>query len=306
MLGAETFEQVERGAGDVLAALDKVFLAIFVAELLLRMTAVRWSPRAFFADGWNTFDFVVVAASFVPGLNASLLRIARLLRIVRVVRFLPDLRVLVAAVASSVPGVASLAVGTALLVYVYGMVGWLIFDAHDPENFDNVAQAMLTMFILLTLENLPTYLEKGQELSNWTVAFFVSYVLLASFLVFNLFIGIVLNSMEQARAADQRIQRQAEREAAAASEDAEDDLVVAVEDRIDELRGTLDALEQELSDRRPIARPERGAFTESQGPRVPPWQRAIHADTPAWGRGPPGLRGDDRRGRRRRAACGHR
>lgn len=188
----------------------------------------------------------MVTASFVPGLNASLLRIARLLRVVRVVRFLPDLRVLVAA---SIPGVASLAVGTTLLVYVYGMLGWLIFDDHDPENFSNVAQAMLTMFVLLTLENLPTYLEKGQELSDWTVAFFISYVLLASFLVFNLFIGIVLNSMEEARAADQRVQRQAERDAAAASEDTEDDLVVAVEDRIDELRSALNALAQELSDR---------------------------------------------------------
>ena len=249
VLGAETFDEVERGAGDLLSALDKAFLAIFVAELLLRLTAVRWSPRAFFSNGWNTFDFIVVAASFVPGLNASLLRIARLLRIVRVVRFLPDLRVLVAAVAGSVPGVASLAVGTALLVYVYGMIGWLIFDAHDPDNFGNVAQAMLTMFILLTLENLPTYLETGQALSNWTVLFFVSYVLLASFLVFNLFIGIVLNSMEQARAAEFQSQRQAEREAAAATDSPEDDLVVAVEDRIDELREALDALAGELADR---------------------------------------------------------
>ena len=249
VLGAETFEGVDRGAGDVLAALDKAFLAIFVAELLVRLTAVRWSPRTFFANGWNAFDFVVVAASFVPGLNASLLRIARLLRVVRVVRFLPDLRVLVAAVAGSVPGVASLAVGTTLLVYVYGMVGWLIFDDHDPEHFGNAAQAMLTMFVLLTLENLPTYIAKGQGLSDWTVPFFVSYVLVASFLVFNLFIGIVLNSMEEARAADFRTQRQAEREAAAASEDTEDDRVVAVEDRIDELRVALDALAQELSDR---------------------------------------------------------
>ncbi len=249
VLGAETFEQVEREAGDLLSILDRVFLGVFVGELLLRMAAVRFSPRAFFGGGWNVFDFLVVTASLVPGLNASLLRIARLARVVRVVRFLPDLRVLVAAVAASVPGVASLAVGTALLVYVYGMIGWLIFDTHSPENFGNVAQAMLTMFVLLTLENLPTYLEIGQQLSDWTVVFFISYVLLASFLVFNLFIGIVLNSMETARAADLRQQRQAEREAAAASEDTEDDLIVAVEDRLDELRAALAGLAQELADR---------------------------------------------------------
>ena len=250
VLGLETFEDVERDVGDLLHALDKVFLGIFTVELLIRLTAAGWRPREFFGNGWNTFDFVVVTASFVPGLDASVLRIVRLARVVRVVRFLPDLRVIVSAVAASVPGVASLAVGTALLVYVYGMLGWLIFDTHDPENYGDIAQSMLTFFVMLTLENLPDNLEMGQTLSAWTVPFFISYVLLASFLVFNLFIGIVLNSMEEARAADHRAQRQKEREAAAASESTEDDAIVAVEDRIDELRAALDALTEELADRR--------------------------------------------------------
>lgn len=258
VLGLETFERVEEDHGDVLRALDKAFLGVFTVELLVRLTAARWRPREFFASGWNAFDLVVVTASYVPGLNASLLRIVRLLRVVRVVRFLPDLRVIVAAVARSVPGVASLAVGTALLVYVYGMVGWLIFDDHDPANYGDIGQAMLTMFVMLTLENLPDNLEMGQELSAWTILFFISYVLLASFLVFNLFIGIVLNSMEEARDADRRAVRQAEREAAAASADTEDDLVVALEDRIDEVRAALDALSEELADRQASRRTDPG------------------------------------------------
>lgn len=250
VLGLETFESVVDDAGDLLHVLDKAFLAIFTVELALRLGAVRGRPGAFFSSGWNTFDFAVVAASFIPGLNASLLRLVRLARVVRVVRFLPDLRVIVAAVGRSVPGVASLAVGTALLVYVYGMAGWLIFDTHDPDNYGDVAQSMLTFFVMLTLENLPDNLEMGQELSAWTVPFFISYVLLASFLVFNLFIGIVLNSMEEARAADHQRQRERDRAAAAATESTEDDAIVAVEDRIDELRAALDALTQELADRR--------------------------------------------------------
>lgn len=258
VLGLETFERVEEDHGDVLRVLDTAFLGVFTVELLVRLTAARWRPREFFGSGWNAFDLVVVTASYVPGLNASLLRIVRLLRVVRVVRFLPDLRVIVAAVARSVPGVASLAVGTALLVYVYGMVGWLIFDDHDPANYGDIGQAMLTMFVMLTLENLPDNLEMGQELSAWTILFFISYVLLASFLVFNLFIGIVLNSMEEARDADRRAVRQAEREAAAASADTEDDLVVALEDRIDEVRAALDALSEELADRQASRRTDPG------------------------------------------------
>jgi voltage-gated sodium channel len=201
-LGLETYDAIEREIGDQLHAANDVILGLFVVELLIRFGADGFSPRRFFRSGWNVFDFVVIGASFLPGLreNATLLRLIRLLRIVRAVRLLPDLRVLTVAVGRSVPGVASLAVITLLLVYVYGMVGWVIFDEHDPENFGNIGQSMVTMFVLLTLENLPTYIEKGQQLSDWTLLFYVSYVLIASFLIFNLFIGIVINSMEEARA----------------------------------------------------------------------------------------------------------
>ncbi len=248
VLGAETYESVERDHGDLLGTLNDVFLGLFVVELLIRMTATLPRPGEFFKNGWNVFDFVVVTGSFLPGLreNATLLRLLRLGRVARIVRFLPDLRVIIAAVGRAVPGVSSLAVATLLLVYLYGMIGWLIFDDHDPENFGNIGQAMITMFVLLTLENLPTYIEKGQDLSDWTIVFFVSYVLVASFLVFNLFIGIVLNSMEGARADERRRERERERAAAAASGSAEDDAVVALEDRIDEVRSALDTLYEEL------------------------------------------------------------
>ncbi len=208
VLGMETYEQLQERHEELFQTLNTVFLGVFVVELLVRLTAVSWRPRAFFASGWNTFDFIVVVSSFLPGLqgNATLLRILRLLRVVRAVRFLPDLQIVISAVGRSIPGVASLGAATLLLLYIYGMVGWVIFHDHDPDNFRSIGQAMITMFVLLTLENLPTYIEKGQELSDWTIVFFVSYVLTASFLVFNLFIGIVLNSMEEARAQERRIQ----------------------------------------------------------------------------------------------------
>jgi voltage-gated sodium channel len=251
VLGAETYDAVEERYGDFLHTLNAVFLGAFVVELAIRMIACWPRLGDFFKSGWNVFDFVVVTASFLPGLreNATLLRLLRLARIVRAVRFLPDLQVIFGAVIRSIPGVSSLAILTLLLVYLYGMVGWLIFHDQDPANFGNVGQAMVTMFVLLTLENLPTYIERGQELSDWTLLFYLSYVLVASFLIFNLFIGIVINSMEEARAAEHRRERVAERAAAAVSEDPEDGLVVALEDRIDEMREALDALEDELRTR---------------------------------------------------------
>lgn len=254
VLGAETYPAVVDAQGTLLRRLNDVFLGVFVVELLLRMVASldpagpRATVRRFAGNRWNLFDLVVVMASFLPGLreNATLLRLLRLARIVRVVRFLPDLQVIFGAVLRSIPGVASLAVMSALLIYVYGMVGWLIFHDHDPEQFGTIGSAMVTMFVLLTLENLPDYIAAGRDLSDWTLLFYLSYVLVASFLVFNLFIGIVIGSMEEARAQDREEKRIRERAAAAATDGREDDLIVAVEDKIDELKTTLEDLRGEL------------------------------------------------------------
>jgi voltage-gated sodium channel len=246
-LGLETYASIDASIGRELHLANGIILGLFVVELALRMGAFADRPREFFRSGWNVFDFVVIAASFVPGVreNATLLRLVRLLRIVRAVRLLPDLRVLTVAVGRSIPGVASLAAITLLLVYVYGMVGWVIFHDHDPANFENIGQSMVTMFVLLTLENLPVYIERGQELSDWTLLFYVSYVLVASFLIFNLFIGIVINSMEEARAIELH---RAERELL--EDDDNDDHerahAVVLEERLRALRAAVEELEHEV------------------------------------------------------------
>ena len=200
VLGLETYDGIREDAGGLLDTLNDVFLGVFVVELAIRITAFGARPQDFFRSGWNVFDFVVVAASFAPGLreNATLLRLARLARVVRIIRVLPDLRLLVTAMARSLPAVASLGVLTVVLLYVYGIVGWVIFDDHDPERYGTVGEAMLTLFVMLSLENLPENIDMGLELSSWTVLYFVSYTLIAAFLIFNLLIGVVINSLEQA------------------------------------------------------------------------------------------------------------
>jgi voltage-gated sodium channel len=234
-LGLETYEGLDRSVGHQLFVFNEVVLVVFTIEVLLRLGSYAERPLEFFRNGWNVFDFIVVAASFAPGIreNATLLRLIRLLRVLRAVRLLPDLRVVIVALGRSIPGVASLAVITLLLVYVYGMIGWVIFNDHDPANFGDIGQAMVTMFVLLTLENLPVYIERGQELSDWTLVFFVSYALIAAFLIFNLFIGIVINSMEEARALELK-----------RSEKEPEDIVI--DERLRTLRSTLDDLEIEL------------------------------------------------------------
>jgi voltage-gated sodium channel len=241
VLGLETYDGVVRRYGDVLHALNNVFLGIFLVELAIRLTAFGSRPAQFFRSGWNVFDFVVILASLAPGLreNTTLLRLARLGRVLRIVRLLPDLRVLTIAIGRSIPGVASLSVLALLVIFIYGMVGWTIFADHAPQQYGTIGEAMLTLFVTLTLENLPDQIALGRELSDWTILYFVSYALVAAFLIFNILIGVVINSLEEARAIEHA------RERADRLEDADPEEPV-VEERIAEVREALDRLEADV------------------------------------------------------------
>ncbi len=246
-LGLGTFDRLDRDYSSEITLINELCFAYYVVELTIRITAFFPKPFSFFKSGWNVFDFVIVAVGFVPGLreNATLIRMVRLLRVTRLFRLLPDLRVIVAAVGRSIPGMSSLALASVMLVYIYAMVGWVIFSEKDPAQFGNVGEAMLTMFQVLTLEGLPEFLATGRESSDWAIPFYVSYVLLASFLVFNLFIGIVLTSMEEARAAELR---RAEAEIADENIKRSDEEAarLAVRERIHGIREHLDNIESDL------------------------------------------------------------
>ena len=201
VLGLETYPGVVEAHGSTLLKLNGAFYLVFVAELILRFASYGKRPQDFFRSGWNVFDLIIIGSVAIPAVReqAQLMRILRLARIARLIRFLPDARILVLTVVKSVPSVFSMVVLTLVLMFVYGMVGWAIFGEALPETWGTLGQAMLTLFILLTLENFPTYLAEAEQVSPYAPVFFVSYVLLAAFVVFNLLIGIVIGSMEKAR-----------------------------------------------------------------------------------------------------------
>jgi voltage-gated sodium channel len=206
VLGLHTYESVDQRWGTTLDVINGVCLGIFIVELCIRIAAYWPRPLAFFRDGWNVFDFIVIGAAFVPGIreNSTLLRLARLARVVRIVRLLPELRVLLAGVWRSVPPLASIGAVTLTVIFVYGMVGWILFADELPEQWGNIGRAMLTLFVMLTLEDFPTYMDAAMEVEPWAWIYFVSFILVAAFIVLNVLIGIVLNSMEEARELERR------------------------------------------------------------------------------------------------------
>lgn len=217
---------------------DDVFLGIFVVELSIRILAFGRRPQDFFRSGWNVFDFVVIGLAFAPGLrdNVTLLRLARLLRVVRLISVMPDLRILVRAMARSLPPISSLGLLTLLLMYVYAMVGWILFNKEDPESWGNIGEAMLSLFQILTLESWPAFLERGQEIHPASWIFFVSYVLIASFLVINVLIAIIINSMDEVHDAERGILA-----------DSSADAPASVAERLGDIRNSLDELEAQLA-----------------------------------------------------------
>jgi voltage-gated sodium channel len=248
VLGLETYAGIDDRYGDELDLVNDLCFVVFVVELTLRIGAYGRRPWLFFRDGWNVFDFVVIAVAFVPGIRQSstLLRLARLARVVRIVRLFPDLRVLLAGVWRSIPPLFAIGLATGMLLFVYGMIGWTLFADELPAEWGNIGRAMLTLFVMLTLENFPTYMDAGMEVHPWSWVYFVSFILIAAFVVINVLIGIVLNSMEEAREAERR-RAVRERLGAAGPGAVDPDARAPVVERIGILRAALDELEAELS-----------------------------------------------------------
>jgi voltage-gated sodium channel len=257
VLGLQTYSRLDEEIGSLLTVLNDACLGVFVVELAIRITAYGRRPQDFFRDGWNVFDFIVITAAFAPGLrqNATLLRLVRLLRIVRIVSVLPDARVLIRGMLRSIPPFASMGLLAVLLIYVYGMVGWILFHSEDPQRWGNIGDAMLSLFVVLTLESWPEYLRAGMEIYSWSWVYFVSYVLIAGFLIINILIGIVINAMEGARREERALARAARRELLAA--EAEHDAARAereaaraeheeLAELVETLRDTIDDLEDRL------------------------------------------------------------
>ncbi|GIF01910.1 hypothetical protein Ari01nite_93740 [Paractinoplanes rishiriensis] len=244
LLAVETYPYPE-SAQPLLHGLEWFFRLVFVAEIVIRILAYGRRPQDFFKHGWNVFDFVVIAAVFIPGLHGdtAALRVIRMARVVRLVRFSPGLRTILAALLRSLPGVGGFLALTLVTLYVYGMTGWLIFGPSDPEQYGTLGRAVLTLFVLLSLETLPDLIAKGLELSPWTLLYYVSYVLITVNLLINILIAVIVNSMEEARRLELT-------EHLATDEDRDgipDEIDrIMISQRLDDLRTVITELEREL------------------------------------------------------------
>jgi voltage-gated sodium channel len=195
-----TMPEIDPETRNTLSELDKFALYIYLVELIMRLVSYGKRPWEFFRQGWNVFDFTIVVLSFgVFTGETIILRLLRIFRLIRIFRFLPEVRVLTSSVVKSLPPLMSVGVLIFLALFIYGMAGVYLFGEQLPDSWGNITLALTSLFILLTLENFPNYLEEAVEVSPWALPFYLSYIFIVVFTVLNVLIGIVLNAMDEAR-----------------------------------------------------------------------------------------------------------
>jgi voltage-gated sodium channel len=207
-------------------------------------------------DPWNVFDFVIVAICLVPVADThfvAVLRIARILRVLRMITYMPKLRLLIGALLKSIPSMGYVILLLSLLFYIYGVLGSFMFGKGDPAHFGNLHLSLITLFKVLTLEGwteiLNVHLYTGDPgkgipvdiASVWPLLYFVSFILIGAMVIMNLFIGVIMNSMEES-------QRELEQQPGKMQRDDKSSvgILTGIETKLDELKQEITNLKGKL------------------------------------------------------------
>ncbi len=195
LLGMETWPAAMAAAGGLILGLDRVILGVFVVEIALRLYVHR---RAFWRDPWSVFDFAVVAIALMPATGPlAVLRALRVLRVLRLLTMVPSMRRVVGALLAAIPGLGSIAMVLMIIYYVFAVIATKLFAAAHPEWFGDIGLSLYTLFQVMTLESWSMGIARPvMENFPYAWAFFVPFILVATFTMLNLFIAIIVNAMQ--------------------------------------------------------------------------------------------------------------
>jgi voltage-gated sodium channel len=194
-LGLETFPQVTARFGGVLHTLDTALLAVFVVELVLKLVGHGFR---FFRSAWNIFDLVVVGIALLPATGGlSVLRALRVLRVLRLVSAIPKMRFVVESLARSLPGLGSIGFLLMIFFYVFAVMATKLFGPEFPQWFGSLFGSMFSLFQIMTLEGWADIAREVMARHALAWVFFLTFILLATFTVLNLFIAVIVNAMQE-------------------------------------------------------------------------------------------------------------
>ena len=194
-LGLETWPPAMQAAGPLLLALDTLALWFFTVEIGLKI----WLYRGrFFRDPWSIFDFVIVAIAWLPSSGPlSVLRALRIVRALRLLSIVPQMRTVIGALFRALPGMGSVIAVLALVFYVAAVMATKLFAADFPDWFGSIGASMYSLFQIMTLESWSMGIVRPvMEQHPYAWLFFVPFIIVTSFAVLNLFIALIVNSMQ--------------------------------------------------------------------------------------------------------------
>jgi voltage-gated sodium channel len=205
LMGVETNEALVTAHKALFHTLDTAIQALFVLEIAIRLTAHAPHWWRFFRDGWNNFDFIVVALSLLPAVGplATVARMARLLRVVRLLSVVPELRLIINTMMKSLTSLIYIVLLLCMILYIYGVAGYHLFHRYDTENWGSLARSVMTLFEILTLDGWVAVHDRVKDDVPFSWVFFSSFIVLAVFMVVNLFIAVVISNLEKVQLVDE-------------------------------------------------------------------------------------------------------
>ncbi len=212
LIGLETYPQVLLEYGKSLLLIDRIIIGIFGIEIILKLIARGNRPWLYFSDPWNVFDFIIVVICLIPVGDThffAVFRILRVLRIFRMITVLPKLKLIISALLKSIPSMGYVIMLIGILFYVYAIIGVFAFGSTDRLHFGDLHHTFITLFKVLTLEGWTDIMnlhilggvdpEAQQIVSFWPFLYFSSFILIGAMIIMNLFIGVIMNSMEESQ-----------------------------------------------------------------------------------------------------------
>lgn len=193
-LGLATSKEFMSDYGVLIQNLDNIIVALFTIEISMRIYVHR---LAFFKDPWSLFDFFVVSISLIPASEGlSILRVLRVLRLFRLLTIVPQMRLIISAILSVIPGMASVSLVLLLFFYIFAIISTNLFSITFPQWFGTLGESMYTLFQIMTLESWSMGIARPvMEVHPYAWIFFVIYILIVTFIMVNLFIGLVVDAI---------------------------------------------------------------------------------------------------------------
>ena len=183
-----------------------LMLLVLVLEVLLKLLAVAPRVDRYFREPWNVFDFLVIT-SIIGGIAvfefaadfAILVVVVRLLRLLQGLTTIKAMRLILTTMFRSIPDMAHILILLCVVTYLYGIYGHSFLKEHDPEHWGTLGKAVLSLFQVVTLDGWSEIMQTALEAEPLAWVYFVSFVIVTTFIGANLFIAVVVSTMDEAK-----------------------------------------------------------------------------------------------------------